>query len=97
MTKKTATMAAISGLIAAGALTTSLRAHAQESTPPTGAMTAEGECHGVNSCKGKGDCGGKGHSCAGKNSCKGKGWLKTTKEECAKQKGKFKEDKASKG
>lgn len=96
MTKKTATMAAISGLIAAGALTTSLRTHAQGSTPAPGAV-AEGECHGINSCKGKGDCGGKGHSCAGKNACKGKGWVKTTKEECAKQKGQFKEDKASKG
>lgn len=97
MTKKTATMAAISGILAAGALTASLRAHAQDTSAPSETATAEGECHGINSCKGKGDCGGKGHSCAGKNSCKGKGWLRTTKEECAKQKGKFKAEKASKG
>lgn len=40
-------------------------------------MTAHAEgvhCYGVNSCKGTGDCGGKGHSCAGKNSCKGQGY-----------------------
>ena len=35
-----------------------------------------GQCHGVNACKGTGDCGGKGHHCAGKNACKGKGWTK---------------------
>ncbi|MFK7827989.1 MAG: hypothetical protein AB8G05_27820 [Oligoflexales bacterium] len=51
---------------------------------------AKGECHGVNECKGTGACGGKGHSCAGKNVCKGKGWLKMTKAECTKKKGKWK-------
>ena len=49
-----------------------------------------GECWGANSCKGKGDCGGKGHTCAGMNSCKGKGWVKMTKDDCTKKKGKFK-------
>lgn len=48
-----------------------------------------GECHGVNACKGKGDCGGKGYSCAGKNSCKGKGWLKLSQAECEKKGGDF--------
>ena len=41
------------------------------------------ECHGVNSCKGKGECGGKGHSCAGSNSCKGQGFIYTkNKADC---------------
>ena len=48
-----------------------------------------GECHGVNSCKGKGECGGEGHECAGKNSCKGHGWVKMSKADCAKKKGKY--------
>ena len=57
--------------------------------------TDMGECHGVNACKGKGDChqkGKHGHGCAGKNACKGKGWTKMTKEDCtaAKQTGKMK-------
>lgn len=51
---------------------------------------ASGECHGVNSCKGKGECGGAGHSCAGKNSCKGQGWVKLSKSDCDAQGGKFK-------
>ena len=50
----------------------------------------EGECHGINACKGQGACGGKTHSCAGKNECKGQGWLKTTEKECAEKKGTFK-------
>jgi len=50
----------------------------------------EGECHGINSCKGKGECGGKGHSCAGKNSCKGQGWMKMSKADCDSKKGTFK-------
>ena len=49
-----------------------------------------GECHGINSCKGQGACGGKGHSCAGKNSCKGKGWLKMSKADCEEKSGTFK-------
>ena len=48
-----------------------------------------GKCHGVNSCKGTGACGGKNHSCAGYNTCKGKGWLKMTKKECKKKGGTF--------
>ena len=54
------------------------------------ASTAAGECHGVNSCKGKGECGGAGHACAGKNTCKGQGWIKISKADCDKQNGKFK-------
>jgi hypothetical protein len=51
---------------------------------------ASGECHGVNSCKGTGDCGGKGHSCAGKNECKGKGWKKMSEKDCNGKGGTFK-------
>ncbi len=54
------------------------------------AGSAKGECHGVNACKGKGECGGEGHSCAGKNECKGKGWVTKTEAECKALKGKFK-------
>lgn len=89
---RTAMMAAISGIIAAGSLATSLKVKAADAPSASPAAAAEGECHGANACKGKGECGGKGHSCAGKNSCKGKGWIKTTKEECDKKKGTFKAD-----
>ena len=58
-------------------------------------------CHGVNSCKGHGQCGGKVDacsgkngcestlSCAGKNSCKGKGLLKMSKKDCKSKGGKI--------
>ena len=55
-----------------------------------GEMGMTGKCSGINSCKGKGACGGKTHSCAGMNKCKGKGWLKMSKDECKKKHGKFK-------
>jgi len=48
-----------------------------------------GKCHGINSCKGTGACGGKSHGCAGQNSCKGKGWIKVTKNECSEKGGTF--------
>lgn len=62
----------------------SYKSFADEGTATT---TDEGkgkyECQGGNSCKGKGDCGGVGHSCAGKNACKGKGYVYTKdKAEC---------------
>ncbi len=47
-----------------------------------GAHAALGQCHGVNACKGKGDCGGKTNECAGENSCEGKGWIKMLKSMC---------------
>jgi len=50
----------------------------------------EGECHGINGCKGQGDCGNKEHSCGGKNACKGQGWKKMTEAQCKEKKGKFK-------
>ncbi len=49
-----------------------------------------GECHGVNSCKGQGECGGTGHACAGKNTCKGQGWIGLTKADCEGRSGIFK-------
>ena len=47
-----------------------------------GTQVAMGQCHGVNSCKGKGACEGVASSCEGKNDCKGKGWLKMSQAEC---------------
>ncbi|WP_413289948.1 hypothetical protein [Bdellovibrio sp. HCB337] len=51
---------------------------------------AMGECTGVNSCKGKGECGGATHSCSGQNACKGKGWVKMTEKDCLAKKGTWK-------
>ena len=62
----------------------------QKGNTESSSSVAMGECHGVNSCKGTGDCGGKGYSCAGKNACKGKGWLKMSKADCTEKGGKFK-------
>jgi hypothetical protein len=56
--------------------------------PPTG------ECHGVNSCKAKGECGSPDWECAGNNACKGQGWLTKTEAQCKKLGGKFKPDPA---
>ena len=72
--------AAVSGLVLASGCT-------------TGTKTADasmGQCHGVNACKGTGDCGGKDHACGGKNACKGKGWKKMDKADCDAKGGKFK-------
>ncbi len=43
---------------------------------------AKGQCHGVNDCKGHGECKGAGSSCEGKNDCKGKGWVTMSKADC---------------
>lgn len=41
------------------------------------------KCFGVNSCRGKGQCGEKNrNACAGQNSCKGKGWIFMSADEC---------------
>lgn len=85
MNKATFVTAAIAGLMLAGCAS-STKSNSTGSTT----MAAEGECHGVNACKGKGDCGGDGYSCAGKNSCKGKGWLKLSKSDCDAKGGTFK-------
>lgn len=83
----------LAGLLAASTLLLGLSTQAQTAGAGSDTMKSEGECHGVNACKGKGDCGGKGHSCAGKNSCKGKGWVKTDKDLCDKLGGKYKAEK----
>jgi len=72
--------AALAGLALAGAA----GAHEKEK------HGKEGECHGINGCKGQGECGGKGHSCGGQNGCKGQGWKKMTEAQCKAKKGKFK-------
>lgn len=59
-------------------------------TAGTTGNSVMGQCHGINSCKGTGACGGKTHSCAGQNSCKGKGWLKMSEEQCNNASGDFK-------
>jgi hypothetical protein len=71
--------AALAGIIASGC--------ANQSS--TSSSSAKGECHKVNSCKGTGACGGKGHGCAGQNSCKGKGWVKLSKSACNAKGGAF--------
>jgi hypothetical protein len=65
-------------------------ADTQTTTMQPAATEAKGECHGINACKGKGDCGGPGYGCAGNNSCKGKGWLSMTEAQCKEKKGTFK-------
>ena len=81
MNKTILLAAAVTGLMMAGCSTAG---------SSSGTSVAAGECHGVNSCKGKGECGGAGHSCAGKNSCKGQGWVKLSKADCEGKGGKFK-------
>ena len=44
-------------------------------------------CYGINTCKGAGAYGGKGHSCAGKNGCKGQGFIEVPKDSCMKIQG----------
>lgn len=72
--------AAVSGMIAAAGCTST----------QTAGDASLGQCHGINACKGEGDCGGKNHGCAGKNSCKGKGWKKMSQEDCDAKGGTFK-------
>jgi len=72
--------AALAGLALAGA------ANAKEGK----AKAKDGECHGINGCKGRGECGNKDHACGGQNACKGQGWLKMTEAQCKAKKGKFK-------
>ena len=69
--------AALTSLLAAGAFGSTTFALAE-------GMGEAGQCHGVNACKGKGDCSAKANECEGKNACKGKGWTKMSKEDCEK-------------
>ena len=87
MDKKTAlTASALAALaLAAGCARNGPAAAKTASNAP-----AKGECSGVNSCKGTGECGGVGHSCAGQNSCKGLGWISLTRSDCEARHGTFK-------
>jgi hypothetical protein len=78
--------AALSGL----AMTATAADAAKSVTPAKDAQAIEGQCHGMNSCKGTSACHSEKNSCAGQNSCKGKGWLKTSEKECKEKKGTFK-------
>ena len=82
MKKSYLVAAAVSGLLLTSGCASTGSGSSAESTV--------GQCHGVNSCKGTGDCGGKDYSCAGKNSCKGKGWKKMTQSDCDEKGGTFK-------
>ncbi len=87
MNKQVLVAAAIAGLLGGSVLS---HAADKPTKPMKNRGEATGECHGVNSCTGKGECGGEGHECAGKNTCKGKGWIKKTAKECKKLNGTFK-------
>jgi hypothetical protein len=90
--KTTLAAAALAALtMAAGCAQNGRTAAKTASTGP-----AKGECSGVNSCKGTGECGGAagggaaGHSCAGQNACKGQGWISLTQADCEGRHGTFK-------
>ncbi|MDO9181576.1 MAG: hypothetical protein Q7U04_04170 [Bacteriovorax sp.] len=59
-------------------------------TPKSANKDVEGQCSGINSCKGTSACHSEKNSCAGTNACKGKGWLKTSQKDCKDKKGTFK-------
>lgn len=84
MNKTVILTAALTGLMLAGC------ASGTQATSDSSSTVAKGECHGINACKGTGECGGAGHSCAGKNSCKGKGWVTLSKLDCDSKGGTFK-------
>lgn len=86
MNKTSLVAAAITGLM----MTSVGCSSTQKGATSSGGDMAQGQCHGVNACKGHGECGGAGHACAGKNSCKGKGWVKMSKADCTEKGGEFK-------
>lgn len=63
---------------------------AKTAAPAKAVAAVEGQCHGINSCKGTSACHTEKNSCAGSNACKGQGWLKMTDKECKDKKGTFK-------
>ena len=71
--------AALSGLLIASGC-----AHSHDSMSKEGMKgeMAAGQCHGVNECKGKGECKTAASSCEGKNDCKGHGWMSMSKADC---------------
>ena len=84
--KKILLAAALSGL----AMTANANEASKTKSPNNEAQAMEGQCFGVNSCKGKSACHSEKNSCAGTNSCKGKGWLKLSEKDCKTKKGTFK-------
>ena len=69
-------------------------AHAGDKAAPKkdAKVAAKIRCEGINSCKGKGECGGaNGTSCAGTNECKGKGWIQVPEKDCKAKGGKVAE------
>ena len=82
-TKNLLIVAALSGLAFSAAAN-------ETATKPAAAKAVEGQCSGINSCKGTSACHSEKNSCAGTNACKGKGWLKTSEKECKDKKGTFK-------
>ena len=83
-------LAAMSGLVGAALTIGTPNANASDTKAAAKKSSTEmGKCHGVNACKGKGDCGTKTHSCHGKNACKGKGWSKLDQEHCKEKGGKW--------
>lgn len=83
--------AATAGIMAAATAIAAEENTPKKNTPPADKAAVMGECHGINSCKGKGQCGGgtTGHQCGGQNACKGQGWIKMTKKNCDAKKGKW--------
>ena len=90
MNKSSLVAAALAGLVLSSACASSATKGSGDSVKSD--EVAKGECHGINSCKGKGECGGPGYSCSGNNSCKGQGWISLTQKECAEKGGAFKAD-----
>ena len=87
MTEKNSMLvrAAMAGLVGAALIA----APAQAAKKAKKNMQEVVKCYGVNSCSGKGKCGGPGagHECAGKNSCAGQGWLFMPQDSCLSIKG----------
>lgn len=85
-TKNLFLAAALSGL----AMSSMANEAAKTAAPTKEEKSQEGQCHGINSCKGTSACHSEKNSCAGTNACKSKGWLKTSEKECTTKKGHFK-------
>ena len=71
--------AALAGLMVAAGCATNYDGHGNYG----GGHATLGQCHGVNACKGKGECSTASHDCAGENSCEGKGWIKMSQAQCS--------------
>jgi len=75
--------AAVAGLVGTAMTAGSASAAAKKAKTKAKAIKMEVvHCYGVNACKGKGECGGKGHDCAGLNGCRGQGWLSVPEKSC---------------